>query len=54
MSLGVVRSLVIGLAAVILSAWDAGAQAPARAAARTGVPAVVARALPAVDRKSVV
>ncbi len=48
MSLGFVRALVIGLTAVILSVWDASAQAPARAAARTGVPAVVARALPAV------
>jgi S1-C subfamily serine protease len=48
MSLRVVRPLVIGLAAVILSVWDAGAQAPSRPAGRAGVPAVVARALPAV------
>ncbi len=48
MSLGFVRALVIGLAAVMLSPWDAAAQAPKRPAGRSGVPAIVARALPAV------
>ena len=48
MSLGFARALVIGLAALMLSAGNAAAQAPKRPAGRSGVPAIVARALPAV------
>ncbi len=48
MSLGFWRVLVMGLVALMASAWDASAQAPKRPAGRSGVPAIVARALPAV------
>ena len=48
MTLRFVSALVIGLATLMLSAGDATAQAPKRRAGRTGVPAIVARALPAV------